>query len=181
VIGITTFGEQGPQGGGYRRYCSHGGSYKAPGGCTREDGNGFEAGGDSASSLNQLLSFRSMRSRIHCLVRSSKLSTMPFGLGDFEIAIITPPLLVPDGTGIGNQGWGRKRRNERRKARKAVQGTFRPLDDLKNWEEYVGGYQSIYVDTRYAQDPRDWRIYFQEEPGCWPEPGRIWRASHDAL
>jgi S1-C subfamily serine protease len=67
-----------------------------------------------------------------------------FGLGDFEISMITPPLhycLM----GESEIKASKEKAKRTRKSDQAVQGTFRPLDDLKNWEEYVGGYRSVIV------------------------------------
>lgn len=65
-----------------------------------------------------------------------------FGLGDFEIAMITPPLRYR--MQRESEIRAAKEKSKRtKKSSEAVQDTFRPLDDLKNWEEYVGEYQPI--------------------------------------
>jgi hypothetical protein len=67
-----------------------------------------------------------------------------FGLGDFEVVMITPPLSYRI-AGEAEIQAAKQKEKRTKKSEQAVQGTFRPLDDLKNWEEYLGGYASIIV------------------------------------
>jgi S1-C subfamily serine protease len=65
-----------------------------------------------------------------------------FGMGDFEIAMITPPLRYR----MQRESEIRAAKEKSKRTKKssdAVQDTFRPLDDLKNWQEYVGDYEPI--------------------------------------
>jgi hypothetical protein len=65
-----------------------------------------------------------------------------FDIGDFKIEMITPPLRYR--MQRESEIKAAKEKGKRtRKSSEAVQDTFRPLDDLKNWAEYVGEYQSI--------------------------------------
>ena len=65
-----------------------------------------------------------------------------FNEGDYNIAVITPilryELMEAPEVAAANE---KARRN--RKSQDAVRATFEPLDDLKNWAEYAGGYQAI--------------------------------------
>lgn len=65
-----------------------------------------------------------------------------FSMGDFEIAMITPPLRYRM-EGEAEIKAAQEKQKRTRKSESAVQGTFRPLDDLKNWAEYVGEYQAV--------------------------------------
>jgi S1-C subfamily serine protease len=65
-----------------------------------------------------------------------------FGIGDFEIAMITPPLRYR--MQRESEIRAAKEKSKRTKqSSDAAQDTFRPLDDLKNWQEYVGDYEPI--------------------------------------
>jgi len=65
-----------------------------------------------------------------------------FGDGDFDIALITPPLKYR--AERESEMRAAKEKNKRnRKSEVAVQNSFRPLDDLKNWEQYVGEYKPV--------------------------------------
>ena len=65
-----------------------------------------------------------------------------FGMGDFEITVITPPLRYRiEGEGDIKAAKEKERRTKKNEG--SVQGTFRPLDELKNWAEYVGGYKAV--------------------------------------
>ena len=141
VIGITTFVEQGPQGGGL---------------------SGIVRVEDAARLLADARSKMTMVSKpsaallpvepgmpfpidaIKDTLLTEKFDTKhyAFGLGDFEVAIITPPLRYRMERESEIKA-GKEKAKRTKKSADAVQGTFRPLDDLKNWEEYLGGYQPI--------------------------------------
>jgi S1-C subfamily serine protease len=65
-----------------------------------------------------------------------------FGVGDFEVRLITPPLKyyaeLESSVKAANE---KGRRN--RKSEAAIQESYRPLDDLKNWQQYVGEYEPV--------------------------------------
>ncbi len=64
------------------------------------------------------------------------------GIGDFEVALLTPPLKYR----IERESEIRATKEKGKRNRKsevAVQDSFRPLDDLKNWEVYVGEYKPV--------------------------------------
>ena len=64
------------------------------------------------------------------------------GVGDFDVALITPPLKYR--VERESQIRAAKEKGKRnRKSEVAVQNSFRPLDDLKNWEVYVGEYKPV--------------------------------------
>jgi S1-C subfamily serine protease len=65
-----------------------------------------------------------------------------FGMGDFEIVMITPPLRYRM-EGESEIKATKEKEKRTRKSQQAVQGTFRPLDNLKNWAEYIGEYQPV--------------------------------------
>jgi S1-C subfamily serine protease len=65
-----------------------------------------------------------------------------FGIGDFEVAMITPPLRYRM-EGEPQIRAAKEKEKRTKKSEQALQGTFRPLDDLKNWAEYVGEYQPV--------------------------------------
>lgn len=64
-----------------------------------------------------------------------------YEVGDYEVAVITPPvkyyIFEHDKLAAVKSKESRNRRPE------AVQGTFRPLDDLRNWAEYAGEYKPV--------------------------------------
>lgn len=65
-----------------------------------------------------------------------------FGVGDFEVAVITPPLRYR--MERESEIKAAKEKEKRTKHnQEAIQGTFRPLEDLKNWAEYVGEYRPV--------------------------------------
>ena len=83
-----------------------------------------------------------------------KLDVRPytFTAGKFDVAIITPPLEYWE----REQGEMNSVRGKQRRTRKAASpvDTIRPLDDLKNWAQYVGDYQPtivIRVNPQLAQ------------------------------
>jgi len=65
-----------------------------------------------------------------------------FGQGNYDVAIITPVLKyhLTEGGAVRAQ----KEKEKRTKKRgEAIQGTFRPLDELRNWAEYVNEYRPV--------------------------------------
>ena len=73
-----------------------------------------------------------------------KFETKPYsvGLGDFDVVFVTPPLKYR--AEMGSQVRAAKEKGKRnRKSEVAVQDSFRPLDDLKNWEAYLGEYKPV--------------------------------------
>jgi S1-C subfamily serine protease len=141
VIGITTFGEQGPQGGGIA-------------GIVRvEEATKLLADARAKMAMvskpaatllpvepDSLFPIDAIKDTL--LSEKFETKHYAFSLGDFEIAIITPPLRYRMERESEIKA-GKEKAKRTKKNPEAVQGTFRPLDDLKNWEEYVGGYQSI--------------------------------------
>jgi S1-C subfamily serine protease len=141
VIGITTFVDQGPKGGGIA-------------GIVRIE--------EAARLLSDARAKMAMVSRpLPILLPVEPDVTFPidaiketllrekfdakhysFRLGDFEVALITPPLRYRM-EGESQIKAAKEKEKRTRKSEQAVQGTFRPLDDLKNWEEYVGNYKPI--------------------------------------
>jgi len=64
-----------------------------------------------------------------------------FGIGDYDVALITPILRY---RGLASDFRAAKEKEKRnRKNANAVQGTFQPLDNLKGWAEYVGAYEPV--------------------------------------
>jgi S1-C subfamily serine protease len=141
VIGITTFGDQGPKGGGIA-------------GIVRIE--------EAARLLSDARAKMPMVNRpapillpvepatifpidaIKETLRREKFDAKhyAFGLGDFEVALITPPLRYR----MENESEikaAKEKQKRTKKSDQAIQGTFQPLDDLKNWAEYVGEYKSI--------------------------------------
>ena len=64
-----------------------------------------------------------------------------FGVGDYDVAVITPILRYRGLSGEVRAAKEKEKRN--RRSASAVQGTFEPLDDLKGWAEYVGQYSPV--------------------------------------
>jgi len=64
-----------------------------------------------------------------------------FGLGDYDVAVVTPILRYRHLAGEVKAQKEKDKRNH--KSTNAVQGTFEPLDDLKGWYEYVGEYEPV--------------------------------------
>jgi len=65
-----------------------------------------------------------------------------FGVGDYDVAVITPILRYR----VQEEGAVRAAKEKEKRNGKhaeAVQGTFRPLDDLKDWREYIGDYEPV--------------------------------------
>jgi S1-C subfamily serine protease len=62
--------------------------------------------------------------------------------GDYDVAIITPVLkyqIAERGSVLAQ----REKEKRTQKSSQSVQGTFRPLDDLRNWREYTGEYKPV--------------------------------------
>ncbi len=73
-----------------------------------------------------------------------KFDTKPylFGAGDYDVALITPVLKYH--FGMQSQVAAAKEKSKRTKNKAgAAAESFRPLEDLKNWEEYAGEYQPV--------------------------------------
>jgi hypothetical protein len=88
-----------------------------------------------------------------------------FGVGDYDLAVITPVFKYRKLAARIEAG---RQKNKRNQKSTAAQGTFEPLDDLKDWEEYTGEY-----------DPT---LLIQATPklveGFWSAFGRGMAASH---
>jgi S1-C subfamily serine protease len=141
VIGITTFGDQGPKGGGIA-------------GIVRiEEATKLLA---DAHAKMQMVSKPSAT-----LLPVEPATLFPIGaiketllrekfdakhyafqVGDFDIVMVTPPLQYRM-RGEAEIRAAKEKQKRTKKNENAVQDTFRPLDDLKNWAEYVGDYQSV--------------------------------------
>ena len=68
----------------------------------------------------------------------SKFDRRPYlmEVGDYDVAVITPPLHYYL-AGAATMEAARAKEKRTRKQSQAVKGTFQPLEDLKNWAEYV--------------------------------------------
>jgi hypothetical protein len=64
-----------------------------------------------------------------------------FGLGDYRVALATPTLLYRLQT--EGEREAAKTKAKRNKKEGAVQGTYRPFDEFRNWREYIGDYRPI--------------------------------------
>jgi hypothetical protein len=64
------------------------------------------------------------------------------GIGDFDLVMITPPLKYRAEREAEIKA-AKEKGKRNRKSEVAVQDSFRPLDDLKNWEVYVGEYKPV--------------------------------------
>jgi len=65
-----------------------------------------------------------------------------FGMGDFEVAVITPPYRYRMER-EGEIQAAKQKEKRTKKNESAAEGTFRPLDDLRNWAEYIGEYKAV--------------------------------------
>lgn len=65
-----------------------------------------------------------------------------FGEGDFDVALITPPFKYRAEMESGVRA-AKEKGKRNKKSEVAVQNDFQPLDDLKNWEQYVGEYKPV--------------------------------------
>src|SRR5215467_14074434 len=75
------------------------------------------------------------------LVEKFKIDPYIFGVGDYDVAIVTPVLRYRHLSSAVRAAKEKEKRN--RKSGAAVQGTFEPLDDVKGWAEYVGEYTPV--------------------------------------
>jgi S1-C subfamily serine protease len=77
-------------------------------------------------------------------LEARKLDESPyiFRQGDYDVAIVTPILKywLAEGSHLHAQQEKEKRTT---RTTRAVRGTFRPLDDLKDWAEYTGEYVPV--------------------------------------
>lgn len=64
-----------------------------------------------------------------------------FGMGDYTVTLMTPTLKYRMETEAEREA--AKSRGKRNKKEGAVQGTFRPFEDIRGWREYVGDYKPI--------------------------------------
>jgi hypothetical protein len=64
-----------------------------------------------------------------------------FGVGEFQVTLMTPPLNYRLATEAEREA--AKTKNKRNDKDGAVQGTFDPLDEFKGWREYVGDYKPV--------------------------------------
>jgi S1-C subfamily serine protease len=95
-----------------------------------------------------------------------KLTPYVFNVGDYSVAVITPILsyrkLAPEIAA------GKEKNKRNKKNAEAVEGTFEPLEDLKDWQEYLGEYDPV--------------LYIQASPklveGFWSAFGRGMASSH---
>jgi len=73
-----------------------------------------------------------------------KFDSKPYslGVGDFDVVMITPPLKYRAEKESEIRA-AKEKGKRNRKSEVAVQNSFRPLDDLKNWEVYVGEYKPV--------------------------------------
>jgi S1-C subfamily serine protease len=141
VIGITTFGDQGPKGGGIA-------------GIVRiEETTSLLADARAKMPMvtrppatllpvEPLVPFPINAIKETLLQEKFDTKHYAFGAGDFEVTVITPPLLyrLEDESEIKA---AKEKEKRTKKAEQSVQGTFRPLDGLKNWAEYLGEYQPV--------------------------------------
>lgn len=63
------------------------------------------------------------------------------GMGDFTVIFLTPTLKYRMETEAEREA--AKTRGKRNNKEGAVQGTFRPFEDIRGWREYVGDYKPI--------------------------------------
>jgi S1-C subfamily serine protease len=78
-------------------------------------------------------------------VQKFKYDPYVFGVGDYDLAVITPVFKYRKLAARVEAG---RQKNKRNQKSAAAQGTFEPLDDLKGWEEYVGEYKPVlYIEA----------------------------------
>jgi S1-C subfamily serine protease len=65
-----------------------------------------------------------------------------FGQGNYDVAIITPILKyhLAEGGAVRAQ---KEKEKRTKKGAEAIQGTFQPLDELRNWAEYIDEYRPV--------------------------------------
>lgn len=83
---------------------------------------------------------------IKAALQVKKFNTSPyfFEMHQYQVTLITPVLhyyLVHESEVLAT----REKEKRNKKSPEAVRGTFRPLDDLKNWGEYVGEYKPLII------------------------------------
>jgi S1-C subfamily serine protease len=141
VIGITTFGDQGPKGGGIAGIVRIEEAAKLI----------SQARGNMAMVTRPVATLLPVEPRIPFPIEAIKDTLLrekfdtkhySFGLGDFEVALVTPPLRYWM-EGASEMKAVKEKEKRTRKSESAIRGTFQPLDDLKNWAEYVGEYTPV--------------------------------------
>lgn len=65
------------------------------------------------------------------------------GIGDFTVTFLTPTLQYRIETEAEREA--AKTRGKRNNKEGAVQGTFRPFEDIRGWREYIGDYKPILI------------------------------------
>ena len=76
----------------------------------------------------------------NALQEKFKIDPYVFGVGDYDVAVITPVLKY---RGLSREVRAAKQKQKRNRSAAAVQGTFEPLESLKGWEQYVGEYTPV--------------------------------------
>ena len=76
----------------------------------------------------------------NALQEKFKMDPYVFGVGDYDVAVITPVLKY---RGLSREVRAAKEKQKRNRSAAAVQGTFEPLESLKGWEQYVGEYAPV--------------------------------------
>lgn len=66
-----------------------------------------------------------------------------FGVGEFQVSLMTPPLIYRIQTEATREAT--KTKNKRTDKNGAVQGTISVLDEFKGWREYVGDYKPVII------------------------------------
>jgi S1-C subfamily serine protease len=81
---------------------------------------------------------------IKTMLLEEKFNAKPYsmGIGDYDVVMITPPLKYRAERESEIKA-AKEKGKRNRKSEVAVKDSFRPLDDLKNWEGYVGEYKPV--------------------------------------
>jgi S1-C subfamily serine protease len=95
-----------------------------------------------------------------------KIDPYIFGVGDYDVALITPILRYRHFSSEVRAAQEKQKRT--RKSQAAAQETFEPLDDLKGWAEYVGEYEPVLI---IQASPK-------LKEGFWSAFGRAYAAQH---
>lgn len=66
-----------------------------------------------------------------------------FGLGEYQILLLTPTFKYRLATEAEREA--AKTKGKRNKKEGAIQGTYKPFEDLRNWAEYVGEYKPVLI------------------------------------
>jgi S1-C subfamily serine protease len=66
-----------------------------------------------------------------------------FGVGEFQVSLLTPPLIYRVSTEALREAT--KTKNKRTDKDGAVQGTINVLDEFQGWREYVGDYKPVII------------------------------------